>query len=82
MHLKSPVNAGVFYLCYKKSNRQHIGGCDMPRYSPTHNSSLKFDMPKDLRDRFIAACEKKNLSQSEVLRLIMEAWAETVEEKS
>lgn len=54
----------------------------MPRYSPTHNSSLKFDMPKDLRDRFIAACEKKNLSQSEVLRLIMEAWAETVEEKS
>lgn len=53
----------------------------MPRYSQNNNCSLKFDMPKDLRDRFVKACDKKELSQSEVMRLIMEGWAETVEEE-
>jgi len=53
----------------------------MPRHLGQHNTSLKFDMPKDLRYRFDTCCYIANESMSEVLRTLMDAWCTQVEEE-
>lgn len=52
----------------------------MPRHLGQHNTSLKFDMPKELRYRFDTCCYITNQPMSAVLRTLMDAWCTQVED--
>lgn len=59
----------------------------MPRHTGQHNTSLKFDLPKDLRYRFNNAVvdfrkiEGRYFSMSEVIRIMLEQFVIDVEEQ-
>lgn len=53
----------------------------MPRYSGQHNCSVKFDLARCVRERFVEACAFKGVSQSEAMRLFCEVFADEVDEE-
>lgn len=54
-----------------------------PNHSGNNNCSLKFELPKELRERFIAQIERLGppLSQALMLRMLLEEWTLTMEDE-
>lgn len=51
----------------------------MPKFAKGHQVHIDTDVSYALRDRFKAACKAKGVSMGEAVRIIIEAWTETVE---
>ena len=52
-----------------------------PKYAQGDECSIKFGVSFALRDRFAAACAKIGMTQAGVLRAMVEAWTEEVDEE-
>ncbi len=42
------------------------------------NTWIKFELPVELKERFLAACAKTRFSQSEILRTFIDEWTREV----